>query len=119
MTQRLGIARAMVNDPDVVFLDEPTLGLDPAGQRQVLRNVREIAADRGATVILSTHTLTEVEEVCNRVLILGEGRVLVSGTVAEVTRAVAAPRTATLRVADSGVGVAGRRVARLAGWTLS
>jgi len=59
MRQRLGIARALVNDPAVVFLDEPTLGLDPAGQRQVLGIVRETAAERGATVVLSTHTLPE------------------------------------------------------------
>jgi ABC-2 type transport system ATP-binding protein len=119
MRQRLGIARAMVNDPDVVFLDEPTLGLDPAGQRQVLRKVRDIAADRGATVILSTHTLTEVEEVCNRVLILGEGRVLVSGTVAEITSAVAAPRFATLRVPGSEVGAARQVLAGLQGLTFA
>jgi ABC-2 type transport system ATP-binding protein len=118
MRQRLGIARAMVNDPDVVFLDEPTLGLDPAGQRQVLRNVRDIAADRGATVILSTHTLTEVEEVCNRVLILDKGRVLVSGTVAEVTAAVAAPRIAMLRVPGDQVGAARQVLAGLPGLTI-
>ncbi|MEP7224884.1 MAG: ABC transporter ATP-binding protein, partial [Actinomycetota bacterium] len=75
MRQRLGIARALVNEPRVVFLDEPTLGLDPAGQRQVLSTVLQIARERGATVLLSTHLLTEVEEVCSRVLILNHGRV--------------------------------------------
>lgn len=84
MRQRLGIARALVNDPAVVFLDEPTLGLDPAGQRQVLAMVREISVRRGATVVLSTHTLPEVEEVCTRVLILDRGRVLTEGTVAQI-----------------------------------
>lgn len=98
MRQRLGIARALVNDPAVVFLDEPTLGLDPAGQRQVLRMVREIAIRRGATVVLSTHTLPEVEEVCSTVLILDRGSVVRYGTVGEVTRAVAAPQSAQLRV---------------------
>jgi ABC-2 type transport system ATP-binding protein len=99
MRQRLGIARALVNEPDVVFLDEPTLGLDPAGQRQVLALVRGIARERGATVLLSTHVLAEVEEVCTRVLILNRGRVAADGTVAEVTRRAAAPRGARLRVA--------------------
>ena len=66
MRQRLGIARALVNEPEVVFLDEPTLGLDPAGQRQVLDLVRRIARERGATVLLSTHLLAEVEEACSR-----------------------------------------------------
>jgi ABC-2 type transport system ATP-binding protein len=86
MRQRLGIARALVNDPVVVFLDEPTLGLDPAGQRQVLAMISTITASRGATVILSTHALPEVEQVCDRVLILDHGRVVTSGTVAEVAR---------------------------------
>jgi len=99
MRQRLGIARALVNEPRVVFLDEPTLGLDPAGQRQVLALVRRIAGERGVTVLLSTHLLDEVEEVCSRVLILSRGRVAAAGTVSEVARRAAAPRSARLRVA--------------------
>jgi len=98
MRQRLGIARALVNDPAVVFLDEPTLGLDPAGQRQVLAHVRRIAGERGATVLLSTHLLTEVEENCSRVIILNRGRVIADGTVAEVVRRAAAPRSGMLHV---------------------
>ena len=74
MRQRLGIARALVNEPAVVFLDEPTLGLDPSGQRQMLALIRQIAETRGATVVLSTHLLAEVEEVCGRVVILNRGR---------------------------------------------
>lgn len=104
MRQRLGIARALVNQPDVVFLDEPTLGLDPAGQRQVLGNVRRIARERGATVVLSTHLLAEVEENCSRVLILNRGRVVTEGTVSEVARRAGAPRTARLRVAPEQAG---------------
>jgi ABC-2 type transport system ATP-binding protein len=98
MRQRLGIARALVNDPAVVFLDEPTLGLDPAGQEQILRVVAHISRERAATVVLSTHMLAEVEEVCSRVLILNHGRLIAEGTVAEVTRRAAAPRDALLRV---------------------
>jgi len=100
----LGIARALVNDPAVVFLDEPTLGLDPAGQRQVLALVRRITADRGATVLLSTHLLAEVEDVCSRVLILNRGRLVAEGTVSEISRRAAAPRSARLRVAAEHVG---------------
>ncbi len=99
MRQRLGIARALVNDPQVVMLDEPTLGLDPAGQRQVLEIVQRIAGERGATVLLSTHQLADVEEICSRVLILHRGRVVAQGTVGEVARQAAAPRAATLAVA--------------------
>ncbi len=98
MRQRLGIARALVNDPAVVFLDEPTLGLDPAGQRQVLALVRGLARERGATVLLSTHLLAEVEELCTRVLILNRGRVAAEGTVSEIARTAAAPRSARVRV---------------------
>ncbi|WP_406038917.1 ABC transporter ATP-binding protein [Micromonospora sp. NBC_00898] len=115
MRQRLGIARALVNDPAVVFLDEPTLGLDPAGQRQVLAIVRDIAVRRGATVILSTHTLPEVEEVCTSVLILHKGRVLTSGTVGDVTRAVAAQQYAQLRVPVELVGRAREALTSVAG----
>jgi ABC-2 type transport system ATP-binding protein len=103
MRERLGIARALVNEPEVVFLDEPTLGLDPAGQRQVLSLVRRIARERGATVFFSTHLLAEVEEVCSRVLILNRGRVAAAGTVSEVARRAAAPRSARLRVAPERV----------------
>ena len=103
MRQRLGIARALVNDPRVVFLDEPTLGLDPAGQRQILRAIREIASERGATVLLSTHLLAEVEATCSRVLILNRGHVVAQGTVSEVARQAAAPRSGRLRVADESV----------------
>ena len=98
MRQRLGIARALVNDPEVVFFDEPTLGLDPAGQRQVLALIEAVARERGATVLLSTHFLGEVEDTCARVLILNRGRVVAAGTVAEVTRRAAAPRRGRFRV---------------------
>jgi ABC-2 type transport system ATP-binding protein len=98
MRQRLGIARALVNDPDVVFLDEPTLGLDPAGQRQMLELVRSISSERGATVLLSTHLLAEVEEVCSSVVILNQGKVVADGTVADVARRAAAPRRARIRI---------------------
>jgi ABC-2 type transport system ATP-binding protein len=106
MRQRLGIARALVNDPAVVFLDEPTLGLDPVGQRQMLAMVRDIARERGATVVLSTHTIPEVEETCSSVLILDEGRLVMSGSVRQVIEAVALPRTARLHVPLASVSQA-------------
>jgi ABC-2 type transport system ATP-binding protein len=112
MRQRLGIARALLNEPAVVFLDEPTLGLDPAGQRQVLGIIRDIAQRSGATVLLSTHALTEVEEVCTNVLILDRGRMAVSGTVSEVTPALATRQAGQVRVP---VELADRAIEALAG----
>lgn len=84
MRQRLGIARALVNDPVVVFLDEPTLGLDPRGKQELLELVRRIVENRQAGVVLCSHLLTEVEEVCDDVVILRQGQVVASGTVAAV-----------------------------------
>ncbi len=99
MRQRLGIARALVNDPAVVFLDEPTLGLDPSGQLQILELVARIAREQGVTVLLSTHLLAEVEQVCDRVLILNHGQVVADGTVAEVVRRAASARRGVVEVA--------------------
>jgi ABC-2 type transport system ATP-binding protein len=98
MRQRLGIARALVNNPTVVFLDEPTLGLDPAGQAQVLNIIRGIAKSRDATVVLSTHLLPEVEEVCSKVVILNHGRVVASGSVSDVIKTALIEQSAELRV---------------------
>ena len=115
MRQRLGIARALVHDPTVVFLDEPTLGLDPAGQSQVLAIIRDIAKSRGATVVLSTHTLPEVEEVCSSVLILDRGKVLVSGSVSEVIEMAVVERSAQLRVPAEHVQRASQALAGVPG----
>jgi ABC-2 type transport system ATP-binding protein len=84
MRQRLGIARSLVNDPVVVFLDEPTLGLDPRGQQELLGLVQQVVRERNAGVILCSHALWEVEVVCNDVLILSSGQVVAAGSVAEV-----------------------------------
>lgn len=112
MRQRLGIARALVNDPQVVFLDEPTLGLDPGGQQQVLELVARMARQHGVTVVLSTHLLAEVEAVCDQVLIINRGRVVAEGTVAEVAARAAAPRQAVVQVPPDWHG---RTLALLAG----
>ena len=84
MKQRIGIARALVNDPVVVFLDEPTLGLDPRGQQELLELIQRIARERGTGVVLCSHLLSEIETVCDDVVILNLGQVVARGTVAEV-----------------------------------
>jgi ABC-2 type transport system ATP-binding protein len=119
MRQRLGIARALVNDPAAVFLDEPTLGLDPAGHRGLLALLRDIAAVRRATVVLSTHTLPDVEEVCSAVVILDRGRVVSAGPVADVVAAVAAPGAARVRVPVDQLPAARRVLSGVAGLTVT
>ncbi|HSR43936.1 MAG TPA: ABC transporter ATP-binding protein [Acidimicrobiia bacterium] len=84
MRQRLGIARSLVNDPAVVFLDEPTLGLDPRGQQDLLALVNRIARERDVGVILCSHALSEVETVCDDVVILSLGQVVAKGSVSDV-----------------------------------
>jgi ABC-2 type transport system ATP-binding protein len=84
MKQRIGIARSLINDPVVVFLDEPTLGLDPRGQQELLELIQRIAQDRGTGIILCSHLLSEIEKVCDDVVILNQGQIVAKGTVAEV-----------------------------------
>jgi ABC-2 type transport system ATP-binding protein len=85
MQQRLGIAQALVGNPRLLLLDEPTSALDPAGRRVVRRLLAELRA-RGVAVLLSSHLLSEVELVCDRVAILVRGEVVARGTPAELSR---------------------------------
>ncbi len=83
MQRRIGLAQALINDPDILILDEPTTGLDPIGTRQIKDLIRELR-DRGKTVLLSSHLLADVEDVCDRVSILYGGRKRAEGTVDEL-----------------------------------
>jgi ABC-2 type transport system ATP-binding protein len=85
MRQRVGIAQALVNDPDLVVLDEPTDGVDPVGRRDI-RNVLLHLRERGKTVFLNSHLLSELEMVCDHVAILVQGMVSSQGTIEELTR---------------------------------
>jgi ABC-2 type transport system ATP-binding protein len=85
MRQRIGIAQALVNDPDLVILDEPTDGVDPIGRRDI-RNILVRLRDQGKTVLLNSHLLSELEMVCDRVSILVQGQVAQQGTIDELTR---------------------------------
>jgi ABC-2 type transport system ATP-binding protein len=84
MRQRVGIAQALVNDPDLVVLDEPTDGVDPVGRREI-RNVLIEIRNRGKTVLLNSHLLSELEMVCDRVAIMVKGKVVRQGTIGELT----------------------------------
>ncbi len=85
MRQRLGVAAALLHNPRLVILDEPTSGLDPAGTRE-MRELFPRLAREGHTIVLASHLLTEVEQVCERVAILKAGRVIAQGAVAELLR---------------------------------
>jgi ABC-2 type transport system ATP-binding protein len=85
MRQRLGIANALMMDPELVVLDEPTDGVDPVGRRDI-RNILMRLRDEGRTVFLNSHLLSELEMVCNRVAILVQGRVSAQGTIDELTK---------------------------------
>jgi ABC-2 type transport system ATP-binding protein len=86
MHQRLGLARALLGNPEVLVLDEPTVGLDPQEMRSVRQLLKDVARD-GSTVLLSSHLLAEVEEVCSDVVVMDRGRLVAKGTVAELTSA--------------------------------
>src|SRR5207237_9670621 len=83
MQRRIGLAQALINDPDLVILDEPTSGLDPIGCREV-KDLIIALARRGKTVILSSHLLSDVEDVCDRVVIYYGGKIQAMGTLKEL-----------------------------------
>ena len=83
MIQRVGLAQALVNDPEIVFLDEPMSGLDPLGRREVRELILRLR-DRGTTVFFSSHILADAEAICSRVGIVAGGRLIAAGTVADM-----------------------------------
>jgi ABC-2 type transport system ATP-binding protein len=84
MLQRVGLAQALVHDPDLVLLDEPTDGVDPVGRREVLAILESLRA-KGKTVFINSHALSELESICDRVAILVKGQVALQGTIDELT----------------------------------
>src|SRR5690606_25452839 len=86
MKQRLGLADVLVREPEVIILDEPTLGIDPSGIREFLALIRQLSREQGLTVLLSSHHLHQVQQVCVRVGILVQWRLLVEGTIGTLAR---------------------------------
>jgi ABC-2 type transport system ATP-binding protein len=84
MKQRLKLAQAIVHDPEIVFLDEPANGLDPKGQAQILELVQNLWRAYGITVVLSSHMLADVEQICEQIIIIARGRVLVHDSLANL-----------------------------------
>jgi ABC-2 type transport system ATP-binding protein len=115
MTQRLGLAAALVHDPEVLLLDEPTDGVDPVGRREIRDLLRE-EAERGRAILLNSHLLSEIELTCNRVAVLREGGIAAQGTIASLTatqsryRMMASPLDEDLLAAFRATGAGVERI---------
>lgn len=113
LRQRLSLARVLLPDPEVLLLDEPTSALDPIAARQVRRELAALAADAGRTVVIATHDLAEAELLCDRVVVLENGRIVVDGSPAELA-AEHGTGGLLLEVAPDQVETVRRRLSRLA-----
>ncbi len=105
MRQRLGIAAALLRDPRLLLLDEPTTGLDPAGMRDMRVLIRRLS-QQGITIVLSSHLLAEVEELCNRVAIIQLGKIAYEGEIAALKRSAGASYSLSTTADDRAVEVA-------------
>ena len=103
MKQRLGLAYALLGDPELLFLDEPTNGMDPVGMAEVRQMIRSLGTG-GRTVLLSSHLLHEVEQVCDSVAILSKGKLIAQGKVADLVHSRAGERV-RMRTTDNAKAV--------------
>jgi len=99
MKQRMHIARALVNDPDVLFLDEPTIGLDPEISRDIRALIKKMAED-GKTIMLTTHYMFEAEELCDRIAIISKGKIVALGTAPQLKDLVKSSKVIEVVTAD-------------------
>ncbi len=84
MKQRLGIAQSLLNNPKLIILDEPTNGLDPYGVQEIRNLINRLSKEENITILISSHILTEIEQICNKVLIINKGKVITTGLVSEL-----------------------------------
>ena len=103
MKQRLALARALQHEPELLFLDEPTSGLDPVASRQVNEMIVSQSREAGRTVVLCTHNLTEAQQICDRVAVMRDGRIVALGTPAELAARTAAHSLLRVEVAPTMV----------------
>ena len=112
MRQRLGIATALVGEPQALILDEPANGLDPAGIRW-MRDLLRDYADRGGTVLLSSHLLHEIEIIADDLVVIGNGKIVAQGTKADLLQAAGTVvRTPDLPALETALRIAGLQAAR-------
>ncbi|GAA4899380.1 ABC transporter ATP-binding protein [Stackebrandtia albiflava] len=117
MRQRLAVASALLKDPDLLILDEPTNGMDPAGIREMREMMRGLAAD-GMTLLVSSHLLSEVEQLCDTMTIVSRGRRVTHGRVADIVAAHTSD-SVTVTLADAAEGARAAEVLRRAGLAIS
>jgi len=98
LKQRLAFAKALLNDPEVLFLDEPTLGLDPDVSVRIRNQISELRRERGTTIILTTHYMREAEELCDSIAFIKSGRILAEGTADELKRQIRIGEVIELRL---------------------
>lgn len=110
MRARLALAQALLPGPDLLILDEPTNGLDPEGIHEMRETIRRLHSELGLTILLSSHLLSEVEQLCSRIAVMNQGRKVFDGTLAEARRARSWVR---LRTSDFWAAVAQLRAAKL------
>lgn len=103
MIQRLQIARGLINDPEIIFMDEPTVGLDPLGAK-MLRDIIKVLRERGKTVLLTTHYLPEAEELCDHMVIINKGQLVASGTPSSIKGNHASLEDAYIELIQNKVG---------------
>jgi ABC-2 type transport system ATP-binding protein len=103
MRQRVGLGQALVHDPEVLILDEPTIGLDPAQMRDVRDLIRELGQKR--TVMLSTHILSEAQQICNRVLIINKGRIVAEDTPERLQARVTGAQRVAVQIGGDSEGI--------------
>jgi ABC-2 type transport system ATP-binding protein len=106
MRQRLHIARGLLHRPEVLFLDEPSIGIDPVGARELRATVRALV-DHGTTVLLTTHYMFEADELCDRIAVIADGRIVASGTPEELKRRVSSGGVVEVEVFGIPDGVVG------------
>jgi ABC-2 type transport system ATP-binding protein len=101
MKQRLGIARALINDPKIVFLDEPTLGLDPRGQQDIQKLLLDLNQDKGVTIFLCSHDLSDVAAMCNNIAIIKNGILIAQGSIQELRKLVGDSERIVITIVNS------------------
>ena len=88
MKQKVNLAQALVHDPELLFLDEPTNGLDPRGREEMLALIKFLAQEQGKSIVLSSHILADVEQVCENILVLADGELLIQGRLEDLVKGV-------------------------------